>query len=353
MVKKFFRKIFNKKEKSEITDETELSSEKITDVDEAPESILSDEDDGQELSEELDSVSLDNDLDEKIIDEEFIEEEIEHALPPIESDLPDLPAEVLKALNQNDSNDNAEEDCAEDEDFDFTEIKSTNISGDDISSGDFPEEEEDFDFTEIKSNKVREKLQDIDQNEKDENEVQDADEQENEIPFDFNELQVDLPGNNKSKIGSLIFKLKNLLGTIKNIKQGNQDQKALIDEVKKSQVHYLFVGLLVLFSSYYSGKLIALMLMGKESTVTKISIVNNQKKKNVSSIKELEKLNPLNALATSKKPDKNKKEIVKKVVIDEKKSLSEKPKEVIYRNKSRYNYCIARQGKVDRVSTNS
>jgi len=298
MVKKFFRKIFKKNNTPEsgVTDHQHPHSQ--DEKNSVSDSQMMEEEDGS-YSEEVDFKSTvleeegENESDESQFQKEVTSIEVEEfeidelpspsKIDDIE-DLPDLPKEVIRAIKQAEESDHVTE-------FD----------------NEVTDQEEDFNFTEIKANKDHEK----------------------EVPFEFNELKVDLPTS--SKINKFKNLTQNIIKSIKNI--GNNYNyndgapKPLLPPEKKAQVHQLFIVILVMSSCYYSGKIVSFLLSSQQPLeMTSNLPLNNNISSTEEEITSLEQLNPFDALLTSKKPDKNKKEVPKKVVIDENKICDQSSK---------------------------
>lgn len=272
MVKKFFRKIFKKdvpqpndgqdNQHSSLSQNHDFSSDNQGDEDLFSEEVNLD---SNFSTDEFDQLPTPNQIDD---------------LP----DLPDLPKEVLKAIQESSVQETPHEFSAEDSD-----------DGDE------------FNFTEIKP--VHQGLKN------------DKDEMGDEINFEFNELKVDLPKlSKKNKVSAIFHSLQEL---IKNLNpQIHQDQSSLsfLNSHKKTQIHQIFVIILISCTCYYSGKLIAYLLGGQEVIeIANISSKSLPKNKTREEITNLEKLNPFDALLTSKKPEDIEKNTPKKIVIDENK----------------------------------
>ena len=295
MVKKFFRKIFKKKDPSEIIEEEKVVSS--LDADESEPDI--------DESGKLDELSSDH-LDEQGTDTFSVQEldlfndEDDLTLSPDDlEDLPDLPPEVIKAIKENSSKPTFKSQNTDQQDLEEFEF---NNDEDEKFEYKEEEEEEEFDFTEIKTFKKDPKTENRD-----------------EVPFDFNELKVDLPSDSHNIFQKYKLIITNLFWKIRNTNQNKSiSTQAFLSPKRKSQAHYLFVTLFVVASCYYSGKTISYLLGGVSTSKSKSNHANFKKFKKSSELAKLEKLNPLGALTTAKKPDKTEKKEPKKIVINEK-----------------------------------
>jgi type II secretion system protein C len=264
MVKKFFRKIFKKKVPPKNSGDVDLSSKNQNESDPIFDQEIS--------SEEIDI------LDHKIIlnpEDTGRDENIEDL-----EDLPDLPKEVLSAIKESQELDTVDSEIDPDSEID------------------------DFDFTEIKAQEIPPLYR-----------------KDSETEFEYDELQVSLPSDTKkNKLKKILNKVIGQIESFLRERKSPNGTPGMITSSRKSQFHQLFIIILVSSSCYYSGKIISYLLggnnPGKQSQKSEKYLSGSSSNP---SIAKLERLNPLDALASAKKTDKKEKEKPKKVVIDEKK----------------------------------
>ena len=311
MVKKFFRNLFKKEDQSSlkevVKDESKTNTDQLAHSDEVPDHFLEEDItespdskdiqfhhiDDEEVDTAINEIDINDAIKESDINGTINETQIDSSLmddleDSKSEDLPDLPPEVIKALEEAESDSIPSLDELEDEDegFNFTEIKPQS------SSQEAPESI-DPSLLQKQDPKIDDNMDSMDD-------------------FEFSELKVDLPVNEKqnifqrikSKVESIIRKRhyeKHHHGD--NLDANNERFTNLYSPGFKSNIHQLFITSFVFITCYQSGKIVAFLLKPKHLETKNATAFNLSISTNKDRIKNIEQLNAFNALLTSKKPD--------------------------------------------------